>query len=151
MAGTGGSNPQPNPCATGKLVIKGGAASSIEDANFPAAQAWDGDAVTRWASLKTEPHWIYVDLGEVAHVSRVRLMWEAAYATVYDIERANAAGGPWTSMQHVTNGNGGTDDLTTLTAGNGRYIRMNGITRFTAYGFSLFEIEVYGDLDEACD
>jgi hypothetical protein len=148
VAGTGGA--APNPCATTELAIDGGAASSVELDTLAAANAWDGNTDTRWASEKTEPHWIYVDLGELAHVSRVRLTWEAAYATNYRIERANSANGPWTLMQTIANGNGGIDDLTMLTAGNGRYIRMFGVTRATAYGFSLYEIEVFGDLDETC-
>lgn len=146
--GTGGA--APNPCATTELVIDGGAASTVELETLAAANAWDGDTNTRWASEKSEPHWIYVDLGEVAHVSRVRLTWEAAYASNYRIERASSSNGPWTVMQTIANGNGGTDDQTMLTAGNGRYIRMFGVTRATAYGFSLYEIEVFGDLDETC-
>jgi hypothetical protein len=148
VAGTGGA--PANPCATGELTIEDGAASSAELASLAAELAYDGDTDTRWASEKSEPHWIYVDLGEVAHVSRVRLTWEAAYATSYRIERSNVTNGTWTVMQTITNGNGGTDDLTALTAGNGRYIRMYGVTRATAYGFSLYEIEVFGDLDETC-
>jgi hypothetical protein len=148
MAGMGGA--PANPCATGALTIEDGAASSAELASLAAEFAYDGDTNTRWASDKSEPHWIYVDLGEVAHVSRVRLTWEAAYATSYRIERSNVTNGTWTVMQSITNGNGGTDDLTALTAGNGRYIRMFGVTRATVYGFSLYEIEVFGDLDETC-
>ena len=40
-------------------------------------------------------------------------------------------------------GNGTTDDLTGL-SGSGRYVRMNGVTRGTAYGYSLYEMQVYG-------
>jgi len=29
-------------------------------------------------------------------------------------------------------------------SGSGRYVRMNGTARGTAYGYSLFEMQVYG-------
>jgi hypothetical protein len=42
------------------------------------------------------------------------------------------------------------DDLTNVTARNGRYVRLYGNTRATAYGFSVYEFSAYGDLDETC-
>ena len=39
-------------------------------------------------------------------------------------------------------GNGGEDDNTALNA-SGRYVRIYGTTRATAYGYSLFSFEVY--------
>ena len=83
-------------------------------------------------------------------MSRVQIFWEAAHGIDYQIQRSPASGGPWTDMLHVTNGDGGTDNLTNLTAGDARYVRMFGNTRATTYGFSIFEFEIYGDLDETC-
>jgi hypothetical protein len=45
----------------------------------------------------------------------------------------------------VTGGNGGEDDNTGLNA-SGRYVRINGTARGTAWGYSLFTFEVYGFL-----
>jgi hypothetical protein len=149
MAGAGGSA-NPVACKKVKLAIKGATASSTENDTFPVSNAWDGDAGTRWASAQSEPQWIYFDLGEVAHVSRAQITWETAFATAYRIEIAQAAAGPWTSMFAETNGDGATDDVTTLTAKNGRYVRLNLTTRSTIYGFSLWEVAIYGDLDETC-
>src|SRR5690348_12359695 len=43
-----------------------------------AKNAVDGDSATRWASASgADPQWIYVDLGAVAHIGRVRLQWDA--------------------------------------------------------------------------
>ena len=53
-------------------------------------------------------------------------------------------------MLHVTNGDGGTDNLTNLMAGDGRYVRMYVNSHALLYGFSIFEFEIYGDLDESC-
>lgn len=139
-------------CGTGKLTITSASADGVQDDNpaLTAPNAFDGNAGTRWSSAVGAPHWIYFDLGQPAHVSRVQILWEAAYGIDYQIQIASASGGPWTDMLHVTNGNGDTDNLTNLTAADGRYVRMYGNTHNLAYGFSIFEFEIYGDLDETC-
>ena len=47
----------------------------------------------------------------------------------------------WTTVYATTAGNGGFDDL--VVNGTGRYVRMNGQTRATAYGYSLWEFGIY--------
>ncbi|RPJ26099.1 MAG: discoidin domain-containing protein, partial [Chloroflexi bacterium] len=74
-------------------------------------------------------------------ICRVRLVWEAAYGTSYQIQVSNNATS-WTTIYSTTTGNGGTDDLTGL-SGSGRYVRMYGTARATGYGYSLWEFEVY--------
>ncbi len=145
--GTGGGGGKA--CATGKLTITASSSDDVEG-NLTPNLAHDGLLPTRWSSAAGAPHWIYFDLGAVSHVSRVQIFWENAYGIDYQIQLSSASGGPWTDMLHVTNGNGGTDDLTNLTAGNGRYVRMYGNTHNLQYGFSMFEFEVYGDPDETC-
>lgn len=137
-------------CGTGKLAITGATASGVERGGLEAPNAVDGDGGTRWSSAVQATGWLTVDLGQPAHVSRVVIDWETAYGIDYEIQIGAAAAGPWTTLLHVTNGNGDTDNLTNLTPGNGRYVRMNGIMHAGMYGFSIFELEVYGDLDETC-
>jgi hypothetical protein len=43
----------------------------------------------------------------------------------------------------VTGGNGGEDDNVGLSS-PARFVRINGTTRATAWGYSLFNFEVYG-------
>jgi hypothetical protein len=119
-------------------------ASSLESSAFPAGAAFDGRLTgTRWASKeKADPQWLQVDLGTTVRVSEVKLTWEAAYAKAYTIQ-TSPDGTTWTTVYTTTTGNGGTDDLTGLT-GTGRYVRMHGTVRGTAYGYSLFEMQVYG-------
>ncbi|MFF5424132.1 MULTISPECIES: discoidin domain-containing protein [unclassified Streptomyces] len=117
--------------------------SSIEDATFGPEKAVDGVATTRWASAEgSDPQWITVDLGPSATVSRVRLVWEVAYARTYRVE-ISADNVAWTTLATESAGNGGTDDWTGLT-GQGRYLRVYGTSRGTPYGYSLYELEVYG-------
>ncbi|MGK5684269.1 ThuA domain-containing protein [Actinoplanes sp. URMC 104] len=118
-------------------------ASSVENASYPAANAVDASATTRWSSAFSDPQWIQVDLGATRAISRVRLLWEAAYGSAYQIQ-TSADGSAWTTARSVTGGNGGEDDLTGLSA-QGRYVRVLGTSRGTPWGYSLFNFEVYGN------
>ncbi len=109
---------------------------------FPASQAVDASTTTRWASAFADPQWIQVDLGQTYSISRVRLLWEAAYGSAYRIE-TSTNGTTWTVARTVTGGNGGEDDNTALNA-SGRYVRIYGTARGTGYGYSLFNLEVFG-------
>ncbi|HVW94580.1 MAG TPA: DUF2341 domain-containing protein [Mucilaginibacter sp.] len=116
--------------------------SSTEQAAFPGSAAVDGNTSTRWSSEFTDSEWITVDLGVTCDISEVKLLWEAAYGKKYKIQVSDDNSN-WTNIYSVTNGNGGTDDLTGL-SGTGRYVRMKGQTRGTGYGYSLYEFQVYG-------
>jgi hypothetical protein len=116
--------------------------SSVEAAGLEGNKAVDGNAATRWASVYTDPQWIYVDLGATYDINRVKITWEAAYATAYQVQvSANASA--WTSIKTVTGNTALTNDWTGL-SGSGRYLRINGTARGTAYGYSIWELEVYG-------
>ena len=138
---TGGPLPNVN-IALNRPVV----ASSTEDATaFPAGKAVDGDLSSRWASAEgSDPQWIHVDLGTSQSVRRVVLRWEAAYGRSYQIQVSENAS-TWTTIYSTTTGDGETDDLSVV--GQGRYVRMNGTQRATAYGYSLYELEVYRSSD----
>ncbi|KQV12399.1 MULTISPECIES: family 20 glycosylhydrolase [unclassified Kitasatospora] len=123
------------------------AASSVEVSSFPAVNATDGSMTTRWSSQAADPSWIQVDLGSVQTVNRVGLAWEAAYGKDYQIQMSND-GTTWTTVYTRTGGTGGTETLTGFT-GTGRYIRMNGTARGTVHGYSLYEFQVFHDVDLA--
>ncbi|WP_330328580.1 family 20 glycosylhydrolase [Streptomyces sp. NBC_00536] len=117
-------------------------ASSTETASFPAAAATDGDPATRWSSAYTDPQWLQVDLGSTQAVSRVVLRWEAAYGKAFQIQFSDD-GSAWRTAYTTATATGGVQDLTGL-SGSGRYIRLYATQRGTAYGYSLYEFEVYG-------
>ena len=117
-------------------------ASSVENSSYPASAAVDGSATTRWSSAFADPQWLRVDLGATAQISRVRLAWEAAYGSAYQIQ-TSADGTTWTTVRSVTGGNGGEDDHAGLAA-SGRYVRILGTARGTPWGYSLYSFEVYG-------
>jgi hypothetical protein len=105
--------------------------------------AVDGNATgTRWETPHgVDPQWLQIDLGSVQNICRVKLTWEPAYATAYQIQVSNDATN-WTTIYSTTTGDGGVDDLVGL-IGSGRYIRIYGTVRATQYGYSLWEVEVY--------
>jgi beta-galactosidase len=128
---------------TGTLLSQGrpATASSTEGA-FTAANAVDGNTATRWGSAFSNTEWIHVDLGATATITRVVLNWEAAFGSGYQIQTAASAAGPWTTVFSTTTGDGGIDDITL--SGSGRFVRMNGTQRATGFGYSLFELQVFG-------
>ncbi|GAA0583671.1 peptide ABC transporter substrate-binding protein [Kribbella sandramycini] len=117
-------------------------ASSVEGAGFEAGLAVDASATTRWASREgTDPEWIQVDLGSAASLTRVKLNWEAAYGKAYQVQ-LSSNGTSWTNAFSTTTGDGGVDEIPV--SGTARYVRINGTARGTAYGYSLFDFEVWG-------
>jgi hypothetical protein len=129
----------------GKPVVT----STVESSSYAGAKAVDGSATTRWASAEgADPQWLRIDLGQSAAIHRVLLDWEAAYAEKYRIEVSDD-GTNFTAASTVDNGDGKTDDLT-LNA-HGRYVRFVGVTRATSYGYSFWEMQVFGSTDSSGD
>jgi hypothetical protein len=114
-------------------------ASSVENGGTAAANAVDGNAGTRWSSGFADAQWLRVDLGRSVPVTGVRLQWEAAYATAYQVQ-LSADGSTWTTAYSTTTGRGG--DVTVAASGTGRYVRLVTSKRATQYGVSLWEFQV---------
>jgi hypothetical protein len=117
------------------------AASSSENGGTQPAAAVDGNPGTRWSSAAQEGQWLRVDLGATATISQITLNWEAAYAKDFRIQ-TSADGIGWTTINTVTNGNGGVQTL--AVSGTGRYVRVESILRATQWGISLWEFQVFG-------
>ncbi|MFA0963419.1 glycosyl hydrolase [Roseivirga sp. BDSF3-8] len=143
--GTQGNEPPVVTCGTANLALNQPAVSSTFEAPFEAPNAFDGDAGTRWGSGFTDNEWIRVDLGGTYAVCEVVLNWEAAYGNAYEI-RLGATTDLAASqvIASVSNGDGGIDNVTTDQTVSGRYVWMQGISRALPYGYSLYEMEVYG-------
>jgi beta-glucosidase len=116
-------------------------ASSSENAGSPASAATDGNDGTRWSSAFSDPQWLQVDLGSAQQITQVSLHWETARAATFKIQVSND-GNAWTDASPITNGADGTQTVTLSTTG--RYVRMDGLTRNTQYGYSLWEFQVFG-------
>ncbi|MCX5127700.1 discoidin domain-containing protein [Streptomyces sp. NBC_00347] len=128
---------EPVPVSQGKAVT----ASSQEHYGTPAADAVDGNNGSRWSSAASDAQWLQVDLGAATELGKVVLQWEAAYAKAYRIE-LSVNGTDWSTAHSTTTGAGGTE--TVNITGTARYVRMQGVSRATGYGYSLWEFKVFG-------
>ena len=113
-----------------------------EKANKAGAFAVDGKLDTRWESDFSDPQFITVNLKSEFKISRVLLNWENAAAKNYTVE-VSVDGQNWKTVYSTTRGHEGINDIK-FAAENARFVKVNGTQRTTAYGYSLWELEVYG-------
>jgi hypothetical protein len=119
------------------------AASSLESAHYPASAAFDGSLTTRWSSGFADAQWLQVDLGQLRTVTAVVLLWQAAYAVEYGIWLSPDAV-TWSQEFYTTTGFGGDVRINTGGYPPVRYVQMRAFKRATQYGYSLWEMAVYG-------
>ncbi len=122
--------------AKGKAVT----ASSLQEAQYAAANAVDGNPTTRWASGFSDNQWISVDLGQPTRIGRVHLQWEDAYALGYRIEVSSDAQN-WTSVYSTDKSEGDVEDISFAPV-EARYVRVFTTKRATEFGSSLWSFEV---------
>jgi len=114
---------------------------TVDDVTYPAERAVDGDVSTRWSSEFSDPQWIAVDLGRDQTVSRVQLIWEAAYGKAYTID-VSPDGKTWKEVYKTEQGDGHVDEIK-FTPTRARFVRMTGTARGTRFGYSLWEFQVF--------
>lgn len=121
---------------------------------------------SRWGSEFTDNEWVYLDLGADMYISRVGIIWEASYASEYEIqiardgcpmtthtgryagvERTVDVPAEWTKVATVSQSQRSDAEVTTVVGATGRYVRMRGLKRALPYGFSIYEMNVYGISD----
>jgi hypothetical protein len=118
------------------------AASSTYNTTLAAKNLNDGKTTTRWSSKDgSSGQWVRVDLGQRYTITRVRLHWDAGYASNYKIQTSND-GSTWSDVYTTTTGNGDADDIVGLNA-LARYVRVLCIARAGNWTYSLKEIEIY--------
>ncbi|MFJ2511519.1 discoidin domain-containing protein [Streptomyces griseoviridis] len=127
-------------------LAKGAAATASSTESNPftsyrAGRAVDGDRATRWASDWSDDQWWQVDLGSTHRVGRVTLDWERAYGRSYRVE-LSTDGVNWSTAWSTTTGDGGLDTAR-FTGTPARYLRVHGLQRGTAWGYSLNEVTVH--------
>jgi hypothetical protein len=115
--------------------------SSVEDA-YNGDLAVDGDYETRWSSLFEDPQWLTIDLQGVYAIDNISLFWETASALAYEIEISTDYTN-WTTLASISSGRGENEEH--IVNGQGRFLRFYFTNRNTEYGYSLFEVEVYGE------
>jgi NedA-like, galactose-binding domain/F5/8 type C domain/Glycosyl hydrolases family 16 len=112
------------------------------------SKATDGNMNTRWGHLwypaGPANAWLDVDLGSnAATITQVQIFWENALAADYQIQTSNDRVN-WTTVRSVTNNAALNNTLTFSPAVTGRYLRVNMTRKGTAYGYSIWELQVIG-------
>ena len=104
-------------------------------------KALDSHLDTRWTTKEWQDDaWIMVEFADPVVIDTVILRWEDAYGRAYSIDVSND-GTIWTTVYAETNGNGGVDEIH-FPSTTAQYIRWTGQGRGTAFGYSLWEIEI---------
>lgn len=138
----GSTNNAVDTCITPNIALGRPATSSSSlNTDYLPGKAFDGSMTTEWKSLPTDAEYLYVDLGQGFTICRVAIYWDAAYGRDYDIQVSDDASS-WTIIASVR-GNSTLQNFVNL-QGAGRYVRMNGITRGTANGYGVYEMQVFG-------
>ena len=125
-----------------RLEVVGASASGQESDDVRAMNAFDGDAKTRWSSPHADHQWLVADLGSDRTVIGVKLVWEAAFGEEYRVE-GSLNNEDWSKLATVRGGDGEEDQIEFRPA-KLRYLRINCVRRGTEYGFSLYEVQVWG-------
>ena len=124
------------------LPVQKAVSSSVENGNADLGpyKAIDKNLYSRWSSKHNDDQWIYFDLGGTKEFNVITILWEAAFAEVYEIDISDDAGS-WETVYKENNGDGG-EDLIRLNYQKARYIRMRGVRRKTEWGYSIYEFKV---------
>jgi hyaluronoglucosaminidase len=118
-------------------------ASSTEESlpQFTPDHAIDGDLSTRWSSDHADNEWLQIQFANPQHLGKLVLHWESAHATEYRIE-TSSDGTNWTAAADVTGSLGGKETVW-IDQPDVSYLRMQGVSRATQFGYSIYELQAY--------
>ena len=126
--------------AVGKPV-KPSSVLTKDGVTYRAEFAADGDRGTRWSSEFSDPQWLAIDLGTPTEISRIELLWEAAFSREYAIQ-VSLDGADWKAVYSTDRGAGGTE-MIRFPPVTARWVRTHGARRATEFGYSLWEMRVF--------
>lgn len=127
----------------GNLAYKKKAvASSVSADAGDALSVTDGSDGSRWASSYNDNEWIYVDLEKPTEIGHITLKWEDAHAQSYKLQVSDDAV-TWRDIYQNNNSKGKNEEIK-IKPVTARYIKLLGLKRVSQWGYSLYELEVYG-------
>ncbi len=107
----------------------------------------DNDIISRWESEHgKDPQTLTIDLGQIRTIKKIDIIWEAASAKRYILE-VSEDGENYQTVADIEGGSGTQnrlDEILLKEMVRGRYVKMNGISRNTTYGYSIYDMAVYG-------
>lgn len=118
--------------------------SSNESDDKPPTLAIDGNEGTRWASARNDNQQLIIDLGAEYNIKGLSILWEAASAATYAV-KVSTNGTSYTEVAAYTSSEGARkDDIVLNEEAVARYVMIDCYTRTTIYGFSIYELAVWG-------
>ncbi len=121
------------------------ATCSTQNGESGPEKAFDGDATgSRWESKwDSNEEWLAVDLQNVYNINKVVVYWENARAAEYNLQ-VSVDGKTWKTVKNVKDSPTGGETVE-FDPENARYVRIMGVSKaMPAYGYSVYEMEVYG-------
>jgi len=103
----------------------------------------DDDQGTRWASGYSDDEWVQVELPEPAQVRAVTVSWESACAAAYRMQ-TSVDGSTWTTVRDVIDPSCSLDVFILDEGDPVRFVRIQGVERATTWGYSIYELGIYG-------
>lgn len=123
------------------LAIGATATVSSHTGDNSGDKAIDGnDGSTRWESEWASPQWIQVDLGATHKVGAIRIVWEPAFASGYDI-MVSTNGTDFTTVTTVTGGDGATDEVV-FDPVDAQYIKVVCTQKGSQWAYSMYELMI---------
>ncbi|MCR8843251.1 discoidin domain-containing protein [Paenibacillus sp. SC116] len=144
---------EPNLLGIDWALNKSVSASSVEPGfdgmTFPASHVVNGNSSTRWSSEFSAPQWLCIDLEAKVTVSHVVIQWEYSFATKYEIQVSDDNETWLTISTRAKERREGEEEVEVseeviVCNGEGRYVRILMLVRETIYGFSIWNVNVYG-------
>ena len=121
-------------------------ASSENNNNASAGNAVDGDMSTRWESVHgSDGEWLKIELDASTEIYQMKIFWEAASAKQYKVYfSATGKENEWTEVFYGEYSQGARTDVVTPSAVMPvKYILIQGISRTTPYGYSVYEVQLF--------
>ena len=118
--------------------------NSVQETGYQPEEAFDGNLGSRYAAASYESGvTLGVDLGKTYKVSSVAFKWEGAYATEYNIQ-VSKDGKAYDTVKTMKADKAETIEVPLDEAVEARYVRIECVKNALNYGYSLWEMGVYG-------
>lgn len=128
--------------------------ATSEQGNGFAKNAIDNDIMSRWESIHgIDPQTFTIDLGRVKNIKQFNILWEDASAKNYHIQ-VSTDGKEYVTVAEAEEMGKYQNRCDTITLNQmtaARYVRIVGTARTTNYGYSIYDIAIYGTDDVSVD
>ena len=117
-------------------------ASSTQDSNV-STNVIDNKDDTKWISKTNQNEWISIDLNGYYQITDMDIFWGDNCATSYDVEISKDKQN-WKKVKSITNGQGGTENITGLSEDEVRCVRLK-LNASQGDNYQINSWKIYGE------